>query len=480
MHDHLRGHVSTFAERLKTLRRAAGLSQTELAGDGISPSYVSLLESGRRSPSPAVAALLAAKLGCSASQLLEGEPSERERRMQLELAYAELALRHDGSADALARMRTLLAEDDLPLPVRSQAELLTARAQEQTGDLAGAVATLTALLDRARTGDRSVSVPRVAMFLCHCHKSSGDLNRAVRIGEEALQGCRDQGLDGSDDYFMLAATVMEAYGDLGDEAHAAAWARQLVTQAEAAGSRSGQAALYWNASLLAERDGRLDDALEYSHRAIAHLGELGDSRDLARLKVDSAAVLLASDPPHVHEARDALERAQADLRRAGSELDVVAWEYIRSGVALLDGDVSAAESLARSAIERLPDDATSVHLSLAHQALGDSLAAQGRSLEAAEHYALAADLRVAGLPGRGTALQWRDLAERLLASGEIDVALTAFRRALDAAGVRDRTRAVLAAIGAAAGVPVGHQAAATAASSLDQALTDTAALPEQH
>ena len=76
--------MTTFAERLRALRRAAGLSQTELAGDGLSPSYISLLESGRRRPSPAVAGLLAAKLGCSTSQLLDGEPSEHERRVQLD------------------------------------------------------------------------------------------------------------------------------------------------------------------------------------------------------------------------------------------------------------------------------------------------------------------------------------------------------------------------------------------------------------
>src|SRR3954453_1101136 len=121
--------LTTFAERLKTLRRAAGLSQTQLAGDGISPSYVSLLESGRRSPSPAVAALLAAKLGCSPSELLDGEPSERERRLQLELSYAELALRHEGSADARQRLQRLLDEDDLPPAVKSQARFLLSREQ---------------------------------------------------------------------------------------------------------------------------------------------------------------------------------------------------------------------------------------------------------------------------------------------------------------------------------------------------------------
>src|SRR3954463_6774080 len=108
-----RGPMSTFAERLKSLRRAAGLSQTELAGDGISPSYVSLLESGRRRPSPAVAALLAAKLGCSTGERLDGEPPERARRVQLEIAYAELTLRHDGAAEADARLTTLLEEAEL-------------------------------------------------------------------------------------------------------------------------------------------------------------------------------------------------------------------------------------------------------------------------------------------------------------------------------------------------------------------------------
>jgi transcriptional regulator with XRE-family HTH domain len=445
--------VSTFAERLKTLRRAAGLSQTELAGDGISPSYVSLLESGRRSPSPAVAALLAAKLGCSSSELLDGEPSERERRLQLELSYAELALRHEGSADARERLQRLLDEDDLPPAVKSQARFLLSRAYEQTGDLASAVSTLTSLLAEARAGNRVVPVPRVAMFLCHCYKATDDLNRAVLIGEEALAACREQGLQATDDYFMLAATVMEAYGDLGDEAHAAAWARELIAEAESAGSRSGQAALYWNASILAERDGRLDDAIELSRRAIAHLGELGESRDLARLKVDSALVLLSTDPPLVREALDILDRTHGDLRRSGSELDLVVWEYVRASVALLDGDIVSAEALARAAIDRLPHDANAVQLSLAHQALADALAARGHLDEARDHYVLAGDLRIASKPGRGAALQWRDLGERLLAMGEVEQAVTTFRRALDAAGIRNRTRAVLTTIAESAGRP---------------------------
>ena len=48
--------------------------------------------------------------------------------------------------------------------------------------------------------------------------------------------------------------------------------------------------------------------------------------------------------------------------------------------------------------------------------------------------------------GRGTALSWRDLAERFRAAGDTEAAVKAYRAALDAAGIRDRTKAVLAVI----------------------------------
>lgn len=438
--------MTTFGERLRTLRRAAGLSQTQLASDGLSPSYISLLESDRRRPSPAVAAQLAAKLGCSTSQLLDGEPSERERRVQLELAYAELALRHEGASDAVARLVALLEEPELLAGDRAEAALLLARAYERVGDLAAAVATLMPLFELARAGQGSLSVTRVATHLCYCYIAAGDLHRAVTVGEQALDACRMQSLDRTDDYFMLAATVMIAYGDLGDELHAAVLARQLISEAEQAGSRRGQASLYWNAALLAEREGRVHEALHLSRQALAHLGELGESRDLARLKLASAEVLLAAAPPVVDEARETLDQGEEALRRRGGELDVVTWEHLRSTVALLDGDMARAEALARSAVARVPYEAGSEPLSFAHQALGDALGAQGRHDEAVEHYGIAADLRSMSSGGRASALSWRDLAERLWAQGEHAAAVRAYRAALDAAGVRDRTGAVLAAV----------------------------------
>src|SRR4051794_38916472 len=234
--------LTTFAERLRDQRRAAGLSQTELAGDGISPSYVSLLESGRRRPSPSVAALLAGKLGCSTSELLDGEPSERDRRVQLEIAYAELTLRHDGATEAASRLEDLLAEPDLGSADQLEANLLLARARERSGDLNGAIGILLPIFEDAAAGGQFGTLPRVAIHLCHCYKATGDFNQAVLVGEQALDARSSQNLEGGDDYYRLAATVMSAYADMGDESQALRWARQLIDSAEASGRLGGAGA----------------------------------------------------------------------------------------------------------------------------------------------------------------------------------------------------------------------------------------------
>ena len=59
-----------FGRRLRRLREAAGLSQTALAGDDLHPSYISMLESGRRAPTPAALAVIARRLGVSRQHIL--------------------------------------------------------------------------------------------------------------------------------------------------------------------------------------------------------------------------------------------------------------------------------------------------------------------------------------------------------------------------------------------------------------------------
>src|SRR5690606_37008737 len=221
---------------------------------------------------------LAARLGCSSSELMDGQPSERDQRIQLELAYARLAIEHGESLDARTRLERLLAEENVPIRLRDEALLFFAQALHRLGDYPGAVRAIVPLYERSLVRKSHLSALETSLVLCRCYLDSGDMNRVIVCGERGLEAAREQHLAGTDDYFRLAASVMGALIGPGDCLHAGVWAEALLVEAEATGQVAGQAGLYWNSAVLAEMEGRLDEALRLADRALARMGELGNLR----------------------------------------------------------------------------------------------------------------------------------------------------------------------------------------------------------
>jgi transcriptional regulator with XRE-family HTH domain len=420
------------------MRTERGLSQADLAGDKLSTGYISLLELGRRTPSHEVAQYLAVRLGCSSTELATGEPSERDQRLALEQAYAKLAIEHGESAEARRRLEPLLAEDGLPRHVRDDLCLLLGMACERSGDLGGALRAFRELMTRALVADTHLPVTVIGIGLLRCYLDGGDLHQAAVTGEQVLAAAEDQNLAGTDDYYRLAATVMAAHLGLGDWLSARLWVERYLAQAEADGGPAGQAALYWNAAVLAEHQGRLADALALCERALGLQSELETVRDTARLRLEMAWLLLLDSPPQVDRAGELLDRCADTLDDLGSRGDRARWKWLRATVLLLRGDARGSEVQARQALELLVNGGT-LEQSQAQMALSDALVAQGRNAAAVEPLITAMACLDLGESARRTALSWRDLAERLLIVGHTDEAVHAFRCALDGAGIRDRT-----------------------------------------
>jgi len=86
-------------ERIRERRLELGLSQRELASDGVSYAYISRIEAGTRNPSVKALRQLAPKLGVSVEWLETGEEPTRFARFETgELRLLEQALRAlDGS-----------------------------------------------------------------------------------------------------------------------------------------------------------------------------------------------------------------------------------------------------------------------------------------------------------------------------------------------------------------------------------------------
>jgi transcriptional regulator with XRE-family HTH domain len=432
--------VSTFGERLRAVRTAAGLSQSALAGDGLSASYVSRLEAGQRTPSREIVHQLADKLGCSATELLDGEPSEREARIELELAFARLAVEHGESTQARERLQRLLTEAGIPARVRDEIQLQLSVACERSGDLPAAVKVLTPLFERACQEDAAhpthLVVTVVGMRLVGCYIDSGDVNQAIVLGEQALECARAQNLSGTTQFYRLAATVMSAYMERGDWTHASLWAESLLSEATRQQTAIGQAAIYWNAAALAERQGNLSTALGMAERALAHLSEQENTRDYARIRLTLAGILLVADPPDVERAADLLGRCAGDLDDLGSPVDQSNWNIAMAQVYLYRGDLLEAEIRARRAVQLLSRSAPPAHRAVALMTVHDVLTARGSS--AGDLLEQAFEELAVATPTRWTALDWRALAERLVDT-DPPLAIRAFRMALDGAGVRDRT-----------------------------------------
>jgi len=177
-------------ERLRQLRVAAGLTQTDLAGERFSKEYVSQIERGKTRPTRETIDWLAAKLGVDANFLEKGVSADERSRVEAMLARAEAltnAHHYDEAVEELENSRTAVLATGAPeLEYRSLSSEAWARMER------GEVKPALQLLQRCRTitdnpGFSDVDRAQVLfrMGVCRYHLSS--IASAVGLFSEALQ-----------------------------------------------------------------------------------------------------------------------------------------------------------------------------------------------------------------------------------------------------------------------------------------------------
>src|SRR5438105_14143220 len=88
-------------ERLRQLRAAAGMTQTDLAGDRFSKEYVSQIERGKTRPTRETIQWLAERLGVDSGFLANGVSEDERGRVDAALARAEAMLGARRNAEAI-------------------------------------------------------------------------------------------------------------------------------------------------------------------------------------------------------------------------------------------------------------------------------------------------------------------------------------------------------------------------------------------
>ena len=421
-------------QRIRTRRIELGLSQAEIAEGMLSPSYVSLVESGRRQPAASALAHIAERLRIDVEYLRDGVDASVRTRARLALGRAEKALR-DGEADrAYREFTTLVGDPGLNDEQSRKARLGSALARERTGDLEGALEILSELADEARQSPGVQPWFDVALVMSRCYREAGDLDMAIQIGEEAMRSADDLGLQHTDEFIRLGCTVLGAYYGRGDHVQSKRLAGELIKLADESGAPHTRGAAYWNASLVAESRGDLAQALNLVDRALAMFGESDDRRNLARLRVTYAWLLMQGPEPRAEEALALLDRVSDEIAAHGGSVDVAYHDTERARALLNLGRVGEANDAINKALGGLGDEP---RLETAHAKLilARVLHEQGKVDESAREAQVAASMLATMGASRSAAAGWRQLADLYREIGRTDDALDAYDRALRAVRV---------------------------------------------
>ena len=441
--EHVEEAVPAIGRRIQVRRLELGLTQAEVAAGMLSPSYLSLVESGRRQPAESALEHIANQLGVDAGYLRDGIDAEARRRARLGLGQAEVALQRGDFPDAHKRFVVLEVDSGLSDEQQGQARFGRARAAEGMGDLDEAIEILRELSAAAQRDPAVNPWLDVATALTRCYSAAGDIDLAVQVGERAMHDAAELGLGASAEYVRLGCTVMDAYHGRGDLAAASQLGADLVARADKAGTALARGTAYANAAGIAETRGQIAQALSLTDRALALLGEGDDQRQIDRLRVAQAGLLLEQDPSNATWALELVDNVYAELsdhRDGTAESDAVELarcetERARALLALDRRD--SARSAAEYAVARL-DGQPRYEGVRARTVLARVLLAGGDMSGCLDQCGFAASTLGELETSRTTAAGWRDLGGLYRDAGRPDMALDAYERALRAARIPAR------------------------------------------
>lgn len=425
--------TTLLGSRVRGLRQARGLTQAEVAGTDLSVAYISRIESGQRRPERRTLDLIASRLGTTVDHLLTGVGRDEAEDLRLSIRYADLALHSGDASEAERRFREVLSSlGDRQLErLADEAAWGHARALEALGRLEDASEVLERL--RESTTDEHLWL-QATVSVCRCYRETGDLMRAVEVGEHARVRLADLRLTGTTDGIKLVVTLAAAYHERGDVTRALILVQDALRDAEAINSPAARAAAYWNASCMLSERGRLPEALQLAERALALLSEGEDERNLARLRVEYGGLLLRASSPDPERALEVLDRAKAALEHQdGTTVDLAYCHEQLGRVSLLLGEPDAADEHAVAALRLLGDEPRLQTASIFAVRGQAALAANDRGT-AKRHYRHAAALLTTVGAARSASVLWAELGAALEALG-------------DTAGSRDAYRAGMACLG---------------------------------
>jgi len=373
-------------ERLRQLRVAGGMTQTDLAGDRFSKEYVSQIERGKTRPTRETIDWLAQRLGVDSGFLANGVSADERGRVDAALTRAGALLearRNDEALEEFESIRSAVLATGMP---ELEARVLSGEAtvRMRAGDVREAIA----LLERARalsegTSFSDVERADVLFRLGVARYKLNSIQTSIGLFDEALKVAERSEIPSDQLRSNILAWRSRCYRRRRDLEAAREDVERALELAEGLNDKRTAADVYFQASIIADREGHWVLARSYAERAKAAYEELSDRGNLGRLLNNLGGINFLLG--HPEEAVDFLKDAVGIALEVGNDAEAA---HAVNGIAqvhLRTGDVKRAEEQARYALELLGDRVDEIaEIGNAHLVLGRALLEQDRLDEADE------------------------------------------------------------------------------------------------
>ncbi len=373
-------------ERVRALRVSAGLTQTQLAGTRFSKEYISQIERGKTRPTESTVAWLADRLGVDPVLLSSGISTEDSAKLEASLTRAEALSAAQQYDDAVEAYREIRPSVEGTATRSLELRVLTgeAWALQEVGQAKDAIE----LLLRAReiverSGFSDLDLADVLYRLAVCRYKLSSVSTAIALFDEALSLAERSSLPCD----LLRSDILQrrsrCHRRLRDYVAAHDDVERALELAQELGDRAAIANAYFQASLVAQRQGHYVLSRSYAQRAKELYQQLNDERNVGRLLLMLGGLTLL-----LGDEESAVEHLKASYSSALDTDSPADAAQALEGIArvhLNRGEYDQAEGLARNALELLDGRDDYLHEVCPSQlVLGRALLERGRLDEAEE------------------------------------------------------------------------------------------------
>ncbi len=377
-------------ERLRQLRVAAGLTQSELAGERFSKEYVSQIERGKTRPTRETVEWLAARLGVDSGFLANGVATDERGRLEGALARAEALIEALKNEEAAAEFESLVpAARATGVPELAVRALVGAgRTQMRTGALRQGLELLNEARGLVEAGTFSdLERAEVLYALGVCRYQLNSVQTALGLLNESLSLAERSGMPSDQLRSNILSWRSRCWRRQRDYEAAREDIERALQLAEDADDPRTIGAAYFQASLVADREGHWVLARNYAERARAAYEELSDKVHVGQLTNNLGALNFHLGNPE--KAIVLLKEAFGIALETGRDADAAQAVSSLAQIHLRTGNVDQAEEQARHALRLLEAAGNEDYIDevgSAQLVLGRALLEQDKTDEAEEAF----------------------------------------------------------------------------------------------